>query len=90
MTYCRCCYVLTPAPCYHPITMIFRQANQGSFPDKKAIAGEMAKKAELKKYMKKIMPFVSTVMEKVSGVVASLRRDALFMCHSPAFGIGDG
>ncbi|XP_043220831.1 leucine--tRNA ligase, cytoplasmic-like [Amphibalanus amphitrite] len=43
-------------------------ANGGSFPDKKAIAAEMGKKAELKKYMKKIMPFVSVVIDKV-GIV---------------------
>ena len=37
----------------------------------------MAKKAELKRYMKKIMPFVSTVMEKVStcGTLYPRRRE---------------
>ena len=50
-----------------------RQANGGSFPDKKAIAGEMGKKAELKKYMKKIMPFVSAVIDKVSSRMGLVR-----------------
>lgn len=41
------------------------QSNGGSFPDKKAIAGAMAQKSELKKFMKKVMPFVQIVMDKV-------------------------
>jgi len=42
--------------------------NGGSFPDKKTIAGAMGKKPELKKYMKKVMPFVQNVLEKVESV----------------------
>ncbi|XP_037070028.1 leucine--tRNA ligase, cytoplasmic-like isoform X2 [Pollicipes pollicipes] len=43
------------------------QENNG-FPEKKTIAAMMSKKPELKKHMKKVMPFVQSVMEKVDAV----------------------
>ncbi|XP_005104027.1 leucine--tRNA ligase, cytoplasmic [Aplysia californica] len=42
------------------------QANNKSFPDNKVIAHEFKDKAELKKYMKKLMPFVQVVKENVA------------------------
>ncbi|GFS17470.1 leucine--tRNA ligase [Elysia marginata] len=41
------------------------QANNNSFPDNKVIAQEFKDKPELKKYMKKLMPFVQVVKENV-------------------------
>ncbi|RUS86732.1 hypothetical protein EGW08_005522 [Elysia chlorotica] len=41
------------------------EANNSSFPDNKVIAQEFKDKAELKKYMKKLMPFVQVVKENV-------------------------
>jgi leucyl-tRNA synthetase len=41
------------------------ESNNNSFPDNKVIAHEFKDKAELKKYMKKLMPFVQVVKENV-------------------------
>lgn len=41
------------------------QANNNSFPDNKVIVQEFKDKPELKKYMKKLMPFVQVVKENV-------------------------
>jgi len=42
--------------------------SQGGIPDNKAISQEMGKKQELKKVMKKVMPFVAFMKERVDSV----------------------
>lgn len=56
INYTRIIYIHVLWPC---------QQNKG-FPDNKVIASEMGKLAELKKYMKKVMPFVAAVKENVT------------------------
>uniref|UniRef100_A0A1B6IUA7 leucine--tRNA ligase n=1 Tax=Homalodisca liturata TaxID=320908 RepID=A0A1B6IUA7_9HEMI len=47
-------------------------ANKGSFPDNKELSVTLSAKPELKKYMKRVMPFVQAMREKVanSGIKA--------------------
>lgn len=41
------------------------QANNGSFPDNKELSVALSARPELKKYMKRVMPFVQAVRDKV-------------------------
>lgn len=48
------------------------QTNKGSFPDNKELSVVLSAKPELKKYMKRVMPFVQAMRDKVakSGISA--------------------
>ena len=48
-----------------------RDMNSKGVTDKKALSVEMGKKAELKKYMKRVMPFVAFMQDKVESVGVS-------------------
>lgn len=44
------------------------QKNENKLPDNKALSTAFASKVELKKYMKRVMPFVQLVKEKMETV----------------------
>lgn len=45
---------------------MYGQAGKGSVPDNKLVSQELARKPELKKYMKKVMPFVAFTKERIA------------------------
>jgi hypothetical protein len=46
--------------------LLFREMYKVGVPDNKVVSVELAKRAELKKVMKRVMPFVAFVKEKVA------------------------
>jgi hypothetical protein len=46
--------------------LLFREMYKEGVPDNKVVSVELAKRAELKKVMKRVMPFVAFVKEKVA------------------------
>lgn len=62
-------YVAKNYPTWQHITLtVLRrhyQANNGNLPDNKVIATELSSLSELKKYMKRVMPFVATLKENL-------------------------
>ena len=55
-------------------TLFFLQANGGKFPDNKEISVVLSSKPELKKYMKRVMPFVQATRDKVNSTGLSALR----------------
>ncbi len=51
--------------CIYP-PLLFREMYKEGVPDNKVVSVELAKRAELKKVMKRVMPFVAFVKEKVA------------------------
>ena len=62
------------------MTHLSKEYENGRVPDNKSLASSFAKMSELKKYQKKLMPFVQAVKERVAaiGVERGLRQTSEF------------
>ncbi|GLH12065.1 Leucine--tRNA ligase, cytoplasmic [Gryllus bimaculatus] len=68
---CAVVYVAKTFPRWQSLvltTMKELYDKHGELPDNRSISSEMGSKAELKKYMKRVMPFVQTTKEKMQSI----------------------